>query len=926
MLRYSICSIILLFVFNCYSQQLAFPEAEGFGRYATGGRGGEVYHVTNLKDNGPGSFRDAVSQSNRIVVFDVGGVINIDSRIVIKKNITIAGQTAPGQGITIYGNGIALNNDSGNNIIRHIRIRMGRGGDSGKDAVGISAGQNYLFDHVSVSWGRDGTVDINGSGVDNITLQDCIVAQGLHSHSTGGLMQSGKTSVIRCLYTDNHTRNPKVKGVNEFINNVVYNWRVAGYILGDTEGESAANIQNNYFIAGPETGSTAPFNRATPSFHAYVSNNWYDSNVNEVLDGSDIESSVYGSITIEPNPYKYPGVGNLMTPVEAYDYIVANVGASRARDDVDNYLIEELTSLGKTGLIISNESENPIDNKVGQVHGGSVPEDTDQDGMPDEWEISKGLNINDPSDRNGDLDNDGYLNLEEYLNELALQSSSYTIAPSKLTAEALAYNQIKLTWQDNSDSESGYYLERSDGSGYTQIATIDANVTTYTDNEVSGKTSYTYRIKSFSGDVLSEAVLSNEVITFSADGTPLMPVLTTPQNNSTNENPAEIELTWTGGFQADYFEVYLGKSENSLSKVETNIIEKLFILRELDEYTTYYWRVDALNDAGITSSETFTFSTEGVQVLEQVAYYAFEQTEGLSVVDSSTYGNNGTAVNITPRWQSGKLGNAINLAGGTSGAGVEISNQNQIAFDDYSFSVAFWVKADAGTNGYLFNKGVFKADPATGAVGRWFGMESKNGKNLYFSVDDDQTKTQLSMSNEAFFTGEWVHVVAIRNVEEGQLEVYLNGEQYKTTTDVSGNIGNDEDMYIGNCTLGDTNFPGSFDEFHLYNYALSPEEIEALKSASVQTGVDQISGLKEFIVFPNPVKSSATAQICLDKAGLVKMELFDVSGKKLQVLNDNQLAVGLHQINIDGADLARGLYIVKLTISNTVNEFKFFHL
>ncbi len=82
----------------------------------------------------------------------------------------------------------------------------------GKDAVGISAGQNYLFDHVSVSWGRDGTVDINGSGVDNITLQDCIVAQGLHSHSTGGLMQSGKTSVIRCLYTDNHTRNPKVKG------------------------------------------------------------------------------------------------------------------------------------------------------------------------------------------------------------------------------------------------------------------------------------------------------------------------------------------------------------------------------------------------------------------------------------------------------------------------------------------------------------------------------------------------------------------------------------------------------------------------------------------------------------------------------------------------------------------------------------------
>jgi pectate lyase len=172
------------------AQQPAFPSAEGFGKYATEGRNGTVYHVTNLDDSGPGSFRDAVSQSNRIVVFDAGGVIHISSRIVIQRNVTVAGQTAPGDGVTIYGNGIALNDNSGNDIIRYIRIRMGKNGDEDKDAVGISAGTDYMFDHVSVSWGRDGTFDINGTGIDNISIQDCIISQGINNqnHSTGGLI------------------------------------------------------------------------------------------------------------------------------------------------------------------------------------------------------------------------------------------------------------------------------------------------------------------------------------------------------------------------------------------------------------------------------------------------------------------------------------------------------------------------------------------------------------------------------------------------------------------------------------------------------------------------------------------------------------------------------------------------------------------
>ena len=207
------------------AQQLAFPGAQGWGRYATGGRTGSVYHVTNLNDSGSGSLRDAVSSPNRIVVFDVAGVININSRIVFANNLYVAGQTAPGEGITVYGNGVSFSG-ANNTIVRYMRFRMGRKGDSGKDAAGISNGTNMIFDHCSFAWGQDETFSINSDGkgdLGNITIQNSVVGQGLMTHSAGGLMQADNITLYRNLYCDNSTRNNKVKGVNQYANNLVYN-------------------------------------------------------------------------------------------------------------------------------------------------------------------------------------------------------------------------------------------------------------------------------------------------------------------------------------------------------------------------------------------------------------------------------------------------------------------------------------------------------------------------------------------------------------------------------------------------------------------------------------------------------------------------------------------------------------------------------
>ncbi|TGD80899.1 pectate lyase [Hymenobacter wooponensis] len=396
------------------AQTLAFPTAEGFGRFATGGRGGAVYHVTTLDDAGAGSLREAVSQPGRTVVFDVGGVIRLKSPLNVAENLHLAGQTAPGDGVVVYGDAVSFTN-AHNTVVRYLRFRMGHGGSTGKDAVTIAEGHDLIFDHVSVSWGQDENFSVTNDAR-NVTLQNSIVAQGLHPHSAGGLIQStGGTSILRCLYIDNHTRNVKVKGVNQFVNNVVYNWEAGAYIQGDSERKSQANVTGNYFIQGPGKASK-PFTRGNANFSIYAQGNYQDSTRNGKLDGAPILQASYGVVSWQPKPFAYPAT-KALSAQQAYTYVVQHAGASLHRDAVDTRLLQELTSLGTLGQIIKDENEAPM-RGTGEVKGGLAPTDTDQDGMPDAWEQHYGLNPRDAADRNHDADHDGYTNLEEYLQQL----------------------------------------------------------------------------------------------------------------------------------------------------------------------------------------------------------------------------------------------------------------------------------------------------------------------------------------------------------------------------------------------------------------------------------------------------------------------------------------------------------------------------
>ena len=472
----------------------AFPGADGFGKWAKGGRGGSVYHVTNLNASGTGSFRDAVSSSNRTVVFDVGGIINISDRFSVSKNVTIAGQTAPGEGIMVYGNGMGYTN-SDQSITRFMRYRMGVNGTSDKDAVGIADGKNMIFDHCSVSWGRDENFSINpdsGADLGLITIQDCIIGQGLLSHSCGGLIVDWDygVSIIRTLYIDNNTRNPKVRGKNEFINNIVYNWDTAAYIMAWTDSldyYSYVNAINNYFISGPQMDNTPPFRYGNAAFHIYHSNNVWDSDLDGVLDGRVLVDDDYtaNNETIVSDPFDYPGVKNLYSPKKAVKYIASASGASLpVRDRTDIRLIGELNSYGTMGEHISNENASPMYG-VGTIANGHNPTDTDQDGMPDYWEdITAGHNKY-VADNNADYNGNGYTDLEDYINWMAIphanvQKNAYAFidlsAFSKGFDSSAVYtvsNSVKGTVTLLSDGHTARFVPDTD---YVGVAEFDFNV------------------------------------------------------------------------------------------------------------------------------------------------------------------------------------------------------------------------------------------------------------------------------------------------------------------------------------------------------------------------------------------------------------------------------------------------------------------
>lgn len=336
----------------------AFPGAEGFGRVATGGRGGETVHVTTLDDVGAGSFRNAVSKPNRIVAFDIGGIIHLKSNVAVSSCITLDASAAPG-GITLYGRSVSFSGES-NIVVRYLRFREGINGDRGKCSVNLSGGSDMIFDHCSIEWGRWDCLGLT-RGSHDITFQNCIIGEGVDPQRFGSLSDSvTNITYSHNLWINNQSRNPKAKGRIQYINNVVYNWGVCGLVGGHSAADHFLDAIGNYFIAGPNSSPHAA-GEFTATDHVFQKDNFADLDKDGVLNGRPLSAADFGSGEKAPTFAKELTVGPLAdVTVEpalvAFSNVLANAGCSLLRDSVDARLIDEVKSFGKRGEIIHAEA------------------------------------------------------------------------------------------------------------------------------------------------------------------------------------------------------------------------------------------------------------------------------------------------------------------------------------------------------------------------------------------------------------------------------------------------------------------------------------------------------------------------------------------------------------------------------------------
>ena len=452
--------LVILVIATSYSQveELpAFPGAEGNGKYVTGGRGGKVIYVTNLNDdNNPGSLRYAINQSGpRIIMFKVSGTIKLASRLNISKSdVTIAGQTAPGDGITMRDYPVVINTN--NVIIRFLRFRMGDVTNQEADALGGTNKTGIIIDHCSMSWSTDECVSFYGNK--KFTLQWSILSESLKnsvhgkgSHGYGGIWGGEGASFHHNLLASHDSRNPRFCGSRysnrpdselvDFRNNVIYNWGSNSAYAGEG---GRYNMVNNYYKAGPATSKTSriiePYaDNGENSQPAGTYGTFYITG-NFITKSATVTNDNWLGVNLHSTFATYaPGVtkDNIKSETEfpfefvtthsaekAYEKIVEFCGASLNRDSVDLRIIRDLATGTVTFSDGGNGSKNGLIDTQSAVGGWPVleskeaPKDKDEDGMPDEWETANNLNVENSGDAQLKSVDGIYPNVEVYLNSL----------------------------------------------------------------------------------------------------------------------------------------------------------------------------------------------------------------------------------------------------------------------------------------------------------------------------------------------------------------------------------------------------------------------------------------------------------------------------------------------------------------------------
>lgn len=560
-------------------RRLAFPGAEGYGRFARGGRGGVVVKVTNLNDSGPGSLRDAIlgNYGPRTVVFDVSGLITLDTDIIIGSGqpyITIAGQTAPGKGITVKRQQLAMSG-ARDVILRYVRLLVGKESGETQNATGMAGVDHCIMDHVTAGWGIDEGLSTRGGK--NLTFQRSSLSEALNvaghqnypagtAHGYAASIGGDVASFHHNLLAHNEGRNWSMAGgldgagyyagKLDIFNNVVYNW---GGRTTDG-GAQQVNFVGNYYKRGPVNGITTLLN---PQYGGFPGTQQYHMSGNVLLNGATTVTNQTSLLSIGTEsggtlpqnstpPYSatvatpfFPSYATIHTATNAYKQVLSDVGSNLPQiDDRDKRIINETLNgtftytgsvSGKKGLPDTTADVGGWENYGNESRPAGF--DTDNDGMPDWWESLKGLNpnsaANDFTECNADPDGDGYTNLEDYLNWLATPNVQVAAGASvDVDLQALAIGYSKTT--------PSYVLTSPSGGAVSLVSGRYARFTPSGSASALGR--FTFTVTDSAGDSMTREVN----VRILAAAAPVLPVVTlTATDAAAGESGTDQSIAFT---------------------------------------------------------------------------------------------------------------------------------------------------------------------------------------------------------------------------------------------------------------------------------------------------------------------------------------------------------------------------------------------
>jgi len=638
-------------------QVIAFPGAEGFGKYAIGGRGGQVIKVTNLNDSGPGSLRDGIEAVGpRIIVFEVSGTIELKSEISVRSgNLTVAGQTAPGDGITLKNYPLVIRNTN-NVILRYIRSRMGDLANFTGNALSVRqdsngrSPENVIIDHCSFSWGTDETMSIVNSK--NITIQNCIITEGLNSsvhkkgeHGYGGIISGQNISVYNNLISHFVERNfqfQKGRDLNreesmiDFRNNVVYNW---SHRASDGGAESNINMVHNYYKAGPASSEERfdfimnPTNIGSdPNTYGlfYLEGNKLEHRPEVEKDqwvGVGLQS---GRLTTEylhltqnrdkngnlaPFPIPEGIYSTKRTANQAYQAVTNFAGASLKRDAVDARIVQE-TRNGKTTFKGSKTGLLGIIDSQKDVGGWPVlkslpaPVDSDGDGIPDAWEIANNLDPKSPNDREYNL-SPYYTDIEVYINslvqDLLIQQNPGPPSQVELALpsinESISPVELSFAWKPVVNA-TDYRIQISKNSDFSSNVITISNIKTFSlvYPELDANSTYFWRVRASNsvGNGTYSTVWSFK--TSSKNISPSRTLLLSPENQKEDVSLSPV-FHWAKVPNTDSYQIQIATTSDFSNVIvnQSNLAENEYPSPKLNENSSYFWRVRARNGNGTGS-------------------------------------------------------------------------------------------------------------------------------------------------------------------------------------------------------------------------------------------------------------------------------------------------------------------------------------